>query len=78
VEKISTHGFFRLHIYLHTNKTLMHNSLYVFDIWGENLSHNNIWYNNSTKMLTERVKPIQIIGDFGDLIPNKLSSTVLE
>jgi hypothetical protein len=26
-----------LHIYLHTNKTLTHNSLYVFDNWFWNL-----------------------------------------
>ena len=39
VEKFSTNGCFRLHIYLHTNKTLIHNSIYVFDNWGKNLSH---------------------------------------
>jgi hypothetical protein len=40
VEKdISTNGCFRVHIYLRTNKTLIHNSLYVFDNWGKNLSH---------------------------------------
>ena len=30
-EEISTNGCFRLHIYLHTNKILIRNSLYVFD-----------------------------------------------
>jgi len=29
--KFSTNGYFRLHIYLRTNKTLMHNSLFVFE-----------------------------------------------
>jgi hypothetical protein len=41
VEKISVNGYFRLHIYLPTNKTLIpvHTSLYVFNRWGKNLSH---------------------------------------
>ena len=34
-EKIYTNGCFRLRIYLRTNKTLIRNSLYVFDKWGE-------------------------------------------
>jgi len=42
VEKISTNGCLRLHIYLRTDKTLIHNSLYVFDKWGKNLSHKEI------------------------------------
>jgi hypothetical protein len=29
----------RIHIYLLTNKTLIHKSLYVFDNWRKNLSH---------------------------------------
>jgi len=28
-KKISKSGYFRLHTYLHTNKTLINNSLYV-------------------------------------------------
>jgi hypothetical protein len=36
--QFSTNSCFRLHIYLHTNKTLIHNSLYVFDSLGKNLS----------------------------------------
>jgi hypothetical protein len=32
-KKFSTNGCFRLHIYLHTNKTLIHNSSYIFDKW---------------------------------------------
>ena len=39
VEKISTNGCFRLHIYLRINKILIHNSLYVFEKLGKNLSH---------------------------------------
>ena len=33
-EKDSTNGCSRLHIYLRTKNTLIHNSLYVFDTWG--------------------------------------------
>jgi len=35
VKKILQNGWYRLHIYLGTNKTLIHNSLYVFDNWGK-------------------------------------------
>jgi len=35
VEKISTNSCFRIHIYLCTNKTFIHNSLYVFDKRGK-------------------------------------------
>ena len=38
-KKIFTNGCFRLHIYLCTNKTLLHNSLYVFENGGKMLSH---------------------------------------
>jgi hypothetical protein len=38
-EKISTTAIFKLHIYLGTNKTLIHNSLYVCESWRKNLSH---------------------------------------
>ena len=37
--KASTKACFRLHIYLRTNKALIHNSLQVFENWGKNLSH---------------------------------------
>jgi hypothetical protein len=37
--KKSTNGYFRLHIYLCTNKTSIHNSSYVFEKWGKILSH---------------------------------------
>jgi len=42
VEKNSTNGCFMLHIYLCTNKTLIHNFLHVFENWGKNLSHKNM------------------------------------
>ena len=35
VEKIYINGYFRLHIYLRTNSTLIYNSLYVLDDWGK-------------------------------------------
>jgi len=38
LKKISTNGCFGLHIYLRTNETSIHNSLYVFDNWRKNLS----------------------------------------
>jgi len=34
VEKNSKNRYFRLHVYLRTNKTLIHNPLYLFDKWG--------------------------------------------
>jgi hypothetical protein len=60
-----------LHIYLLTNKTLIHNSLYVFDKWGKNLSHKKMSYNYSRTMFTRRAKPIRIVGN-----PDKWSSTL--
>jgi hypothetical protein len=36
---------FRLHIYLRTNKTFVQNSLYVFDNWGNSVSHKKTQYN---------------------------------
>jgi hypothetical protein len=48
-EKISTNCCCRLHIYLCVNKTLIHNSLYVFNNWGKNLSHKKM-YNYSQKI----------------------------
>jgi hypothetical protein len=42
VEKKSTNGCFRLHIYLRTNKTLIHTFLRVCENWGKNLSHKNM------------------------------------
>jgi hypothetical protein len=35
VEKISTNGCFRLHIYLHAHKTLIQISLRVLEKWGK-------------------------------------------
>jgi len=34
LKQISTNDCFRLYIYLRTNKTLIHNSVYVFVNWG--------------------------------------------
>jgi hypothetical protein len=59
VEKISTNGCFGLHIYLRTNKTLIHNLLCVFGKWGKILSHNKM-YNYSKKMFTRMAKSIRI------------------
>jgi hypothetical protein len=73
VKKISTNSCFRLRIYLRTNKTLIHNSLYVFDNWGRgNLSHKKMQYNYSNKTFTGRAELIWIIGG-----PGKWSSTAL-
>ena len=38
MEKNFYKHLFRVHIYLHTNKTLIHNFLYVFDMGRGNLS----------------------------------------
>ena len=38
LEKISSNSYLRLHIYLCTNNTFIHNSLYVFDNWRKNFS----------------------------------------
>jgi hypothetical protein len=34
-KKMFTNVCFMLHMYLHANKTLLHNSLSVFDNWGK-------------------------------------------
>jgi len=41
-KKISTDGYFRLHISLRINTTLIHTSLYVFDNWGKNLTYKQV------------------------------------
>jgi len=41
VQKIQIIGF-SFEKELHTNKTLIHNSVYVFDDWWEKLSHGNM------------------------------------
>jgi hypothetical protein len=56
-----------LHIYLLTNNSLIHNSLYVLDKREENLSHKNVYYNYSKKVCTDPDKQR----------PDKWSSTVL-
>ena len=42
LKKMYINSSFRRHIYLRTHKTLIHNSLYVFDNWGKNLSHKKL------------------------------------
>ena len=74
--KMSTNSCFRLHIYLHTNKTLIHNSLYVFDTWGKSLGLKKMWYNYSKKMFTRRTKSIRKICDSDNQRPNEWSCTV--
>jgi hypothetical protein len=54
VEKNSMNGCCRLHIYLRTNKTLIHNFLYVFDNWGKHLSHKRFNTITERKCLSER------------------------
>ena len=77
VEKNSTNGSFRLHIYLRTNTTLIHNFLYVFDSWGTNLNHKEMQSNYSKKMFTRIAKPFRITGDPDNRRPDKWSSIVL-
>jgi hypothetical protein len=72
----SKNGCFRLHIYLRITKTLVHNSLYVFDKQGKNLSHKKMQYSYSKKMFTGRAETIWIIGDPDNQLPYKWSSTV--
>jgi hypothetical protein len=69
---------FRLHIYLRTNNKLIHNSLYVFDSWREgNLSYKLTQHNYSKKMFTWRSRPIRIIVNPDNQLPDKWSSTLL-
>ena len=49
-EKSSTNGYFRLHIYLRTNKTLIYNSLYVLENWREKFKPQKLQYNYSKKI----------------------------
>ena len=74
-KKNSRNGYFGLHNYLRTNKTLIHNSLHVFDKWGKNLNHKRMQYYYSKKMFTRRAKLIRIIGDPDNQGPDKWSST---
>ena len=57
-------------------KGLIHNSLYVFENWGENLSHNKMKYNYSKNMFTLKAKPYRLFGDPDNQLPDKWSSTV--
>jgi len=72
-QKFRIIGFFygnRVHIYLRTNNTLIHKSLYVFDHWGENLSHKKIQYNYSKQICTGRAKPLRIVGGPDNQLPD--------
>jgi hypothetical protein len=72
IENISTNSCFGLHIYLRTNKTLMHNSFVYLTTWGggKNFRYKKMQYNYSKKMFTRRAKPIQIksVGTSGVLL----------
>jgi len=58
--KKTTDGYFRLHIYLRTNKTLIHNSLYVFDNWGEIFEPQKDVGQLQYEMFAGRAKPIRM------------------
>jgi len=58
----STNGRFRPHIYLRTNKTLLHNFLHEYENWGKTQAI-KLQYNYSKKMFNRRAKPMWIIGD---------------
>ena len=45
---------------------------------GKNLSHKKVQYNYSTKMFTQRAKPICTIGDPDNQHPDMWSSTVIQ
>jgi hypothetical protein len=74
VETNSTHCYFRLHIYLHINTTLI---LFFICIWQltKNRCHKNM-YNYSKTMFPWRAKLIRIIGDPDNQLPAKWSSTL--
>jgi len=56
--------------------TLIHNSFYVSGNWGKNLSHKKRC-NERKKMFTGRIKPIRIISDSNNQLPDEWSSVVL-
>ena len=50
----------------------------MFDKWGKNLSHKKkMQYNYSQKIFTGTAKPIRIIGDPDNQLPDNWSSTVI-
>ena len=71
VDKNSTNGCFRLHIYLRTNKTL-YVTPYMYLTAGGKICHKTMLYSYSREMFTGRAKTIRIIGD-----PDNWSSTAL-
>ena len=56
-------------------KKLTHSSLCVFDNCGKKLSYKKLQYSYS--IFTRRAKPIRIIGDPDNQLPDKWSSTLL-
>jgi hypothetical protein len=77
VDKNSTNGCCRLHCYSCKIKTVIQNSLYVFDNWLKNLNHIPMQYSYSKEMFTGRAKPFRIIGFPDNQQPDKWNSTVL-
>ena len=59
-KKICTYRHFSLHVYLHTNKSLIYNSSYVFENQGKNLRHKRCSTITGRKCLPRRAKPIRI------------------
>jgi len=54
-----------------TALSFLHNSLYIFEKWGEKINHKKMYYNYSKKMFTGRAKPIRIIGEPDNQRPDK-------
>jgi len=76
-KQTSTNSCFGLHIYLRTNKTLIHDLLYVFESWGKRLSHRKMQYSYGKEMFRGRAKQIWIIGCPDNQRPDQWSYTVL-
>ena len=74
-KKISTNSCFRLHIYLHTNKMLIHNSLCVFDNWG-NFQAIKRCSPITVRKCVQEGPPFQIISDLDIQNPDTWSSTI--
>jgi hypothetical protein len=77
VEKIAKNDCFIIRIYWSTNKTVIHNSLYESDKWGNKLSHKRTQYKYSEKMFTGKAKPFQKIGDPDKQRPDEWSCAVI-
>jgi len=53
----------------------MHNSLYVFDNWEQNIGHKKKRYNYSKKIFIGIAKSMRMIGDPDNQLTDKWSST---